>query len=251
MQREGQAILIAVFILVFLCIMLIVLFIVFQKRKNTLILKQKDSEKRFGQEIAKTQIEIREETFRNISWELHDNIGQLLTLAKIQLQNSTNKEDILLTLDKGLKELRALSKSISPETLKNSSLVSAIIQETDRLNKLEYLKAKVNVIGNEVHLDNEVEIVFFRIIQEFLSNTIKHAKATTLEITIQYLNNTVQITAKDNGQGFNNSNNEQIPNGMGIKNIIKRAQLINAEATITSKINEGTQLQIFYKELLG
>ncbi|WP_397362185.1 sensor histidine kinase [Olleya sp. R77988] len=245
MQQEGQAILIAVFILVFLCIMLIVLFIVFQKRKNTLILKQKDSEKRFGQEIAKTQIEIREETFRNISWELHDNIGQILTLAKIQLQNSTNKEDILLTLDKGLKELRSLSKSINPETLKNSSLVSAIIQETDRLNKLEYLKAKVNLIGEEIHLDNEVEIVFFRIIQEFLSNTIKHAKATTLDITIQYLNNTVQITAKDNGQGF--IDNTETHSGMGIKNIVKRAQLINAKATITSKINEGTQLQIFYK----
>ena len=68
MQREEQAILIAVFILFFLSIILIVLFVVFQKRKNVLLLDKKESAKRFKQEIAKTQIEIREETFRNISW---------------------------------------------------------------------------------------------------------------------------------------------------------------------------------------
>ena len=74
MQREGQAILIAIFTLVILCVIIVILFVIFQKRKNALILEQKEIEKKFEQEIAKAQIEIREETFRNISWELHDNI---------------------------------------------------------------------------------------------------------------------------------------------------------------------------------
>ena len=64
------------------------LFVVFQRRKDKLLKEQKERQKRFEREIAETQIEIREETLRNISWELHDNIGQLLTLAKIQLQTS-------------------------------------------------------------------------------------------------------------------------------------------------------------------
>ncbi|ULC59439.1 histidine kinase [Flaviramulus sp. BrNp1-15] len=247
MQQERQAILAAVITLVLLCTILIILFLVFQKRKNALITKQKESEKRFEQEIAKTQIEIREETFRAISWELHDNIGQLMTLAKIQLQNSEGIgiEDTLITLNKGLKELRALSKSISPETLKNISLVSAIKQEIERLNKLGYIKAGFNIIGEEIPLNSDVEIVFFRIIQEFLSNTLKHAKATKLNIVITFAENTITILAKDNGRGF--TENKENYSGMGIKNIIKRAQLVNARATLNSIENEGTELKIFYK----
>ncbi|MFV0565040.1 MAG: sensor histidine kinase [Flavobacteriaceae bacterium] len=244
MHKEAQAILIAVITLVFLCAILIVLFVVFQKRKNSLILKQKESEKRFEQEISKMQIEIREETFRNISWELHDNIGQLLTLAKIQLQSNANTSEVLFILDKGLKELRALSKSINPDTLKNISLVLAVNQEVERLNRLGFIKATFKVMGEETSLKTDVEIVFFRIIQEFLSNTIKHAKATTLDIILKFGKNELHITAKDNGTGI--PKNKANRAGMGLKNIVDRAQLIGAKATITSVENKGTELTIAY-----
>lgn len=240
---EGQAIFISVLILVVLSVILIVLFSVFQKRKNKLLIKQNETKKHFEREIAKTQIEIREETFRNISWELHDNIGQILTLAKIQLQNSTDKKGVILTLDKALKELRALSRSINPEALANSTLASVITTEIERLNRLDYIKAKLIEEGDYYQLDKDVEIVFFRMIQEFLSNTIKHAKATELLIKIIYSTNRLQIIAKDNGRGFEKNNTNY---GMGIKNILKRAELINAIATITSEKNEGTELKIVY-----
>ncbi len=244
MHREAEAILMAVITLVIMCTILIVLFVVFQKRKNTLILEQKESEKRFEQEIAKMQIEIREETFKNISWELHDNIGQLLTLAKIQLQSNTDKAEVLFVLDKGLKELRALSKSINPETLNSISLVMAINQEIERLNRLEFIKATLSVVGNEKPLKSDVEIVFFRIMQEFLSNTIKHAKATTLDIELKFCENKLRIWAKDNGTGI--PENKKNHNGMGLKNIIDRAELVGAHATITSAKDKGTELTIVY-----
>jgi len=68
-------------------IVLVSLFVLFQNRKRKLLQKQKTTERRFEEEIKNSKIEIREETFRNISWELHDNIGQLITLAKLQIQN--------------------------------------------------------------------------------------------------------------------------------------------------------------------
>lgn len=244
MQQEGQAILVAVFTLVFLCAILIVLFIVFQKHKNKLLLKQNEAEKQFDQEIAKTQIEIREETFRNISWELHDNIGQLLTLAKIQLQNASDNKDVMVTLDKGLKELRILSKAINPEALKNISLATAINQEVERLNRLQYLKASLHIEGEERTIDNEVEVVFFRMLQEFFSNTIKHAKATHLKVFIKFDGNELNILAEDDGTGFNKNNPER--SGIGLTNIKKRAELVNAKVTVNSTINEGTQLHISY-----
>ena len=90
MQENGEFVLIVSTILILIIVIaLIILFTTFQKKKNFLVEKQKEEQERFEKEIAETQIEIREATLRNISWELHDNIGQLLTLAKIQLQNST------------------------------------------------------------------------------------------------------------------------------------------------------------------
>ena len=129
---------------------MITLFVIFRKRKNLLLTEKKDAEKYFEQEISKTQIEIREETFRNISWELHDNIGQLVTLAKIQLQNDAPKEEVKETLNKSLRELRTLSKVINPDVLKKMSLVEAISYEVDRFNRLNFISASLNIEGKEV-----------------------------------------------------------------------------------------------------
>jgi len=227
-----------------IAIVLVALFILFQKHKNKLIISKKEAQRQFEQEIAKTQIEIREETFRNISWELHDNIGQLLTLAKIQLQNATNIQEVIVTLDKGLKELRTLSKAINPEALKNTTLTTAVDQEINRLNRLQYIDAKLVTKGKEQEIDHEVEIVFFRILQEFFSNTIKHAKATELKVILVFTEDELDIIAEDNGEGFNKNENKSL--GIGISNMKKRAQLVNAMATVNSEIGKGTRLHISY-----
>ncbi len=83
---------------------IVIIFTVFQRRKNKLLLERAKNKKRFEREIVEAQIEIREETLRNISWELHDNIGQLLTLAKIQMQHASpeNIGEISETITKSL-----------------------------------------------------------------------------------------------------------------------------------------------------
>jgi signal transduction histidine kinase len=244
MEQEGQSILIAIFTLVFLCIIMIILFVIFQKRKNTLLLKQKEIAKHYEEEIVKTQLEIREETFRKISWELHDNIGQLLTLAKIQLQNSSTKEDVKNTLDKSLKELRALSKNINPDVLENILLTDALQLEIARFNKLNFIKATCIIKGTQIKMDSRVEIVFFRILQEFFSNTIKHARATHLSVILNFSNDKLTIIAEDDGQGFDA--NKISYSGIGLANIKSRAKLVNAQLTIKSQLNIGTKLTIKY-----
>ena len=105
-------VLVSITILLLFLVIVVVLFSVFMKRKNALIKEKVQAKKKFEKEIAETQIEIREETLRNISWELHDNIGQLLTLAKIQTQNCGGDQKALdeaaATIGKGLKEIRTL-----------------------------------------------------------------------------------------------------------------------------------------------
>ncbi|GGD11495.1 hypothetical protein GCM10011368_11820 [Hyunsoonleella pacifica] len=223
---------------------MISLFLLFRKRKNELLLEKQHAKQQFEQEISKAQIEIREETFRNISWELHDNIGQLLTLAKIQLQTNTDIDEIKATINKSIKEVRVLSKLINPDALKKMTLEQAINDEINRFNRLKFIKSSISVTGNRKNLDHKIEIVFFRILQEFFSNTIKHARATHLDITLNYQPNELIISAKDNGRGFLLKDQEN--SGIGISNIKNRAKLVNASATIETQPQKGTKLTITY-----
>ncbi len=233
-------------IIVLLAFTMILLFTVFQRRKNSLLVEQEENKKRFEREIAETQIEIREETLRNISWELHDNIGQLLTLAKIQLQTASeeNIADVRDTISKSLQEIRALSKLINPEAIKNIKLKDAIQLEVDRFNRLNFIESTLKIKGEEKKIDTKSSIVIFRILQEFFSNTIKHSKASTLCVEINYKKTELKIKAKDNGIGFNID--KITTKGIGLHNIKKRAELIGGNAKFETFINKGTTLTINY-----
>ncbi|NND63830.1 MAG: histidine kinase [Flavobacteriaceae bacterium] len=251
-EKEVQWFLIIFSIIAFcLALTVILLFAIFQKRKNKLVKEQQEAENRFREEIIETQVEIREETLRNISWELHDNIGQMLTLAKIQLQNADDCSPSVVeageTIAQSLTELRSLSKLINPDTFKNLSLVEALKLEIERFNRMKYLTASLTFSEENFELDNKVEVIIFRMLQEFFTNTIKHSKATELTVNVDYSKNMLSIEAKDNGVGFDSSKiNEH--KGIGLTNIKSRAALINANAEIISKEKNGTQFYLTYKK---
>lgn len=248
MESEERAIMLfaTTLIIVVFVVFIVLLFGFYQKRKNFLLEQKEEDKKRFEREIAETQIEIREETLRNISWELHDNIGQLLTLAKIQLQNadSGNVKEVSDTISKGLKEVRALSKLINPEAIKNINLKEAIQLEIDRFNRLNFITSTLKVIGEEYKIDEKSSIIIFRILQEFFSNTIKHSKANNLTVSIDFKEKELEIIAKDDGVGFSSTENKST--GIGLENIKNRAKLIGATAVFQSEKNKGTSLKINY-----
>ncbi len=246
MQQGGEILIISTLIIALVVIFLIVLFTVFQRRKNHLLQEKEIEKKRFETEIAETQIEIREETLRNISWELHDNIGQLLTLAKIQLQSvpSENLGEISETITKSLNEIRSLSKLINPEFINNVKLREALQLEVERFNRLQFIEASLEVKGVEKEVDKKHSVILFRILQEFFSNTIKHARGSKLEVMLAFEDDLLTITAKDNGVGFNLE--EVGKKGIGLQNIKTRAKLINAEVNLESKPDYGTILKIYY-----
>lgn len=246
LETEELVVLISTFIIVLITIALLVLFSVFKKNKDFLLKQREEEKKRFEREIAETQIEIREETLRNISWELHDNIGQLLTLAKIQLQNASpeNINEVSETITKGLTEVRTLSRLINPEAINNINLIEAIQLEIERFNRLNFINSSLKISGQEFSIDKKASIIFFRILQEFFSNTIKHSKATNLNVALDFNNNSLVILAEDNGIGFSS---ELVSKGIGLENIKNRAKLIGAEAIFTSEKTKGTSLKIIYR----
>ncbi len=249
MERQETAILIASVILTVIIVVMIFLFIIFQKRKNSLLLQQKEAEKKYETAIAETQVEIREETLRNISWELHDNIGQLLTLAKIQVslaQDDPRKlQEVTDTITKSLTELRALSKLINPDAIKSLSLTEAITLEIERFNRLQFIKATITSNEEIEILDDKVEIIIFRILQEFFTNTVKHSKASHLHVNVHYDKDKLVIHAKDDGVGFNSKDSNSMQ-GIGLCNIQNRGKLIQADVQLDSEEGKGTAIMLTY-----
>ncbi len=244
-SNETEAITITVIaVALLLVLMIIVLLSVFVRRKNKLVNQQQQAKQSFEKELAESQVEIREATLRNISWELHDNVGQLLALAKIQAQTVKEHpkriDEVVEIIGSALNELRALSKLINPEALKNLTLGQAIKLEVDRFNRLNFIKSTLTERGIKNILDPKVEIILFRILQEFFSNTIKHSKAETLDVVLDY-NNGLHISAKDNGIGFLTDKSVE---GIGLSNMQNRAKLIGASLQIYSVLEQGTTIEI-------
>lgn len=252
-SAERYLLIYMVSVLIILCGLIVVFFVVFQKRKNKLIMDKIKQQQQFEEEISTTQVEIQEQTLKNIGQELHDNIGQLLSVANMQLSilNTQVPEDMKESFTEtknvirdSLGEVRALSKSLNSEVIANRGFQLSVQNEIDRLNKLKLLNAQLTVEGNPDNFKNSKDsIILFRILQEFLSNTIKYAKASNVSINLNYKQDSLEIKAEDNGVGFNET---EIEKGAGLINMKSRAALIGVDFKLTSEVNKGTVLHLVY-----
>ena len=241
----------SIVIIVFLVVMFVLFFSAFQKRKNKLLIDKIQREREFEEEFVKTQTEVQEQTLKNVGQELHDNVGQLLSIANMQLSlvSSLTKDSIKSKVDEAknvvsdaIKEVRGLSKVLNSEVVLNLGFQESINTELERLNRMNILKAELFRSGDKgVCKNNQDTIILFRILQEFISNTVKYSKATELKIRLDYSPNSLLITAEDNGIGFDKNNVEL---GNGLENMQQRIREIGGEISITSKVNEGTIIKI-------
>ena len=235
-----------------LLLFVIWIFIAFQKRKNKLLVEQIEAEKRYERELATSQLEIQEQTFKNIGWELHDNVGQLLSVLSIQLNMMLLKaprtiqkqlKDTSDVLGNTIQEVRNLSKTLNNEVVNKNGLIRSLEIEVERFNRLKYLEAFIQVNGKVRYISTEHEILIFRIYQEFLANVMKHSKAKNLSVTLNFNANDLEIIAEDNGLGFDTS---QKTESSGLQTIKGRAALLSAKYSLTSVINNGTKLVLLY-----
>ncbi len=254
MLAKEQILLIIYFtvIILFFIIFGIVFFIAFQRRKNKLLLDKFKAEQRFEDEIFKSRIEIQEQALKNVSWELHDNIGQLLSTAVMQInimgtniddKTSESLQDIRKLVGDSLQEIRNLSKTLNNEVIHNVGLEKSIQVELDRFEKLRFLKTEFVITGEEVYIDAKDEIIIYRIIQEFFSNTIKHAEASSLVVTLAYQDDTLDIELKDDGVGFDM---KSVQSNSGLLNMKSRASLVKAELEYSSSPGNGVLLTMSY-----
>lgn len=252
MGQPDINIIILSFTLVFLILIGIIFGIVYKahKKKVEFLLEKQKAQLQFEAEIAKTRIEIQEQDLKNISWELHDNIGQLLSVAKLQLNMvppPAEEQDARILMESTemisdvLAQIRMLSRSLNHEYIVFNGLVKSVELEVERLNRLRFLAAQLLIKGEVIHLEQEKEILLFRMVQESMSNVIKHARATVLDITMDFSSTHLIITIEDNGLGMD-MHNAGI--GIGLNNVLSRASMLGAQVTYHSAFPHGVKVVI-------
>ncbi|NRB84862.1 MAG: sensor histidine kinase [Winogradskyella sp.] len=242
-----------IFFTLVIIITFVVFFTVFQRRKNQMLITQFEQKEEFEAELIKTQQEIQDQTLKHVGRELHDNVGQLLSLATMQM-NALSKvatDDIQSkvsnaseAIKESLTEVRSLSKSLNSDVIFNLGFYATLENEIQRLNKSQLIEVSLSTKGDLVKFENNKdETILFRILQEFFSNTLKYADAESLMVHLNYQQEQLIITAKDDGKGFDM---DTAAKGSGIINMKKRAELINATYNLESSIGRGTTLTLIY-----
>ena len=203
-------------------------------------------------ELLSTQIEIQHLTMQHIGREIHDNIGQKLTLASLYTQQLAyeNKapqindsiENISVIINHALSELRKLSKSLTDNTIECCHISKLLQAECNKVKDIKSCKVAFSSNVKKIDLSYQAKSVLLRILQEFLQNSIRHSECRNITVALSKKGDILLLVLKDDGKGFDIS--KSTTDGIGLSNMKKRAEIIGSSFTLCSASNAGTTLTI-------
>ncbi|HMK04972.1 MAG TPA: sensor histidine kinase, partial [Ferruginibacter sp.] len=198
-----------------------------------------------------------EEERSRLAKDLHDGLGGLLSGVKFSLSNM--KDNLIITadnmavfersldmIDTSIKELRRVAHNMMPEMLTKFGLDEALKEYCNSINAAKLLTVKYQSLGMEGRLDKSVEIIIYRIIQELLNNTIKHAAATESFVQLIREGSRLSIVVEDNGKGFDTTASAE-NKGAGLLNIRSRVDYLKGRLDIHAEPGKGTLINIEFK----
>lgn len=225
----------------------ILLFRIYLRRKNRLLLEKERMSIQFEQTLLRSKLEIQEQTFNHISKEIHDNIGQVLSLARISVNSlqAPDQENRLERIDdlleKAITDLRNLSHSLDSEVIRSAGWFKAAERLLSDLEKTGQYTVALNAPPSLPPLGADKSIILFRMIQEIINNIIKHAQASSINLSAETRDKLLQIRIVDNGRGFDM---EKARKGAGLQNLHSRSNMIGGQLQITSEPDNGTVVTI-------
>ncbi len=245
MTNEEQIILtvvIATLLLLLLLGAVVLLLVVNANRRQGHRAALAEADLRRDQEVMLAEREATQHTLTDMARELHDNVGQLLTMAQIGLDNALNEgsTDSRLVasrdaLERGIHEIRRLGRGLNTDLWQQRSLIDAISAEAERLERVGRVHAMVQVIGDPPELPPDHSTILFRVFQVVLNNALKHSGADRITITLSG-GQAWSLVVADNGRGFDTASTSG--NG-GLTNIRRRCALIGLEAHCRSVPGDG------------
>jgi PAS domain S-box-containing protein len=201
--------------------------------------------------IAKATIDVQEKERDHIGKELHDNVNQILTSAKLYLESAENgnAEKHRLTgidlIGSAIREIRKLSKAFVPPSLNGSGLIISINDLLQNIEETQSIETKfISNIDDEHKIETGLKLTIYRIIQEQTTNILKYAESSQITIELIENNNHLHLTVDDNGKGFDINQHRK---GVGITNMMNRAEIYQGELTIESTPGAGCTLSVDFK----
>ncbi len=231
------------------------------KRKQTEIalktsMKQIKSYQQKLKDLNTEIILVEERERRRIAENLHDSLGQTLSLAFIKLSSLTNENfapnvDKVISetsglLNKAISESRTLTYDLSPPILYELGLIPAFKWKLQEISDKQFIDTKLTGENLKIDIKKEFNIFLYRIVTELLNNAIKHAKADLIEMEIRKEKKFYYISVRDNGIGFQKpmKTKATMKGGFGLMSITERLDSIKGRLEITSKIGEGTEATV-------
>ena len=212
------------------------------------IIWQQRRYRRLSQAKIKAEILTLENERRRIASDLHDEVGPLLSAIKIQvnfLGAQTEEEKQLIAKSSGhiddvIKRMREISNDLLPNVLVRKGLAAAIQDFIGKVPKESQLNIHFEAVGDQRPATN-IEVNLYRIVQEIVHNTLKHANATELNIQLIISEKTVRLATEENGQGFDYHEMLRKTGGLGLLNLQSRAEVMGGVFTFNSSKGRGTK----------
>lgn len=223
--------------------------------------QQKDEVDRLNQlhqrSLLEASVDAQENVRRQIGGDLHDDIGTLLSATKMALsvlgksiagQPGMDKllENTSILLNQAVGNVRRISKDLMPSTLDEFGLIIALDEFSEKLTAF----AGIPIFFRKINIQNQVfpkqiELIYYRIVQELINNSLKHANPTKINIDIELQNKHLLLTISDDGLGFDLKQVMTNPkNGIGIRNIQSRLSLVNGTINYETSIGNGTKIMV-------
>ncbi len=213
--------------------------------------EKRASEKRFFSVI----IQAEETERKRFAKDLHDGLGPLLSTVKMSVSAlkregvEQNNLEILNNLDivinESIKTIKDISNNLSPHVIENFGLTRALKNFIEKINSSKIISISLDSQLYELRMEYNIEIVLYRVICELINNTIKHANALNIDISIRYDTKAIYVDYSDNGQGFEvDSLFKPQTKGMGFYNIYSRINSLKGKIETNSELEKGTQVKI-------
>jgi Signal transduction histidine kinase len=237
------AVLFGSLILALIGVFMFVMVIVYQKRKIRNIREQQRLITEYEQAVLKAKVEIRDETLKYVGQELHDNVGQVLSLIKLYLSRPEmrHKADIPQLIDQAILDIRSLSQDLNINRVEQYSLSDFIEQELNKVHKSGFVKTSFESTGTCEPVKMQSKLMISRIFQECINNILKHAEAKHIFVKLLTEDGSCLLSVADDGIGFETTAGHL---GSGLINIYDRVKLIGGDIKITSRLGVGTEIML-------
>jgi len=257
-MTESNSIILIFFIgslgMVLLAISIFFFFVIYQKKMLTKQLELNETRARQQEDILRNTISAQEKERKRIAQDLHDEVGAMLSVVKLNVGRIEKKSEQSVAkdlatetkayLDEVITQVRRISRALLPPSLEKLGLYFAIEELSNWVNKSQQLKIICWKSGEQFRFDTKKELAVFRIVQELLNNAIKHSEAGIININARFSpKNNLMISVTDNGKGF--VMNDKMNSGLGLKNLESRSQIMDAKFKMKSVPGKGTTALIY------